>query len=155
MIGFLILAAAAAAAEPTVFGQFDCTADVPVVIAGQGDKMQLQRMGGIDAGKMAFTLVLKGDKAQANWPDSPLNIGGKAKVMATGTDAGMALFTSIGPCVFTEKGCATMVNYAKQADGSLKLLLSPTALISDQAKTTRQPFLVIVPGTCTAKKDEG
>ena len=155
MISLLILAMAAKAAEPTVVGAFDCTADVPVVIAGQGDKIQLQRMGGINAAKMGFTLVLKGDKAVANWPESPLNVGGKAKVMATGTDAGMALFTATGPCVFTEKGCATMLHYARQPDGSLRLLLSPTALISDPAKTSRQPFLVIVPGRCALRKDEG
>ena len=155
MIELLILAVAAKAAVPTVTGAFDCQADVPVVISGQADKMQLQNMGGVEAAKMAFSLNLKGAKAEINWPSSPLNISGKAKAMATGTDAGMVQFTSAGPCLFTEKGCATMIHYAKQPDGSLKLLLSPTALISDQAKTTRSPFLVIVPAICKPKKDAG
>ena len=152
MIELLILAAAAKLAVPTVTGAFDCQADVPVVISGQADKMQLQNMGGVEAAKMAFSLKLKGAKAEINWPSSPLNINGKGKAMATGTDAGMVQFTSAGPCLFTEKGCATMIHYAKQPDGSLKLLLSPTALISDQAKTTRSPFLVIVPAICKPKQ---
>ena len=153
MIELLILAAAAKAAVPTVSGTFDCQSDMPAVIAANDGKVQLQAMGGITADRLKFTLALKGEKAEANWPNSPVNINGKAKVMATGTDAGMALFDSNGPCTFTEKGCATMLHYAKQPDGSLKLLLSPTALITDQAKTTRSPFRVIVAARCTAKKD--
>ena len=153
MIELLILAAAAKAAVPTVSGSFDCQSDMPAVIAANDGKVQLQAMGGIAADRLKFSLVLKGDKAEADWDKSPVNIDGKAKVIATGTDSGMALFESAGPCTFTEKSCATMLHYAKQPDGSLKLLLSPTALITDQSKTTRSPFLVIVSARCTAKKD--
>lgn len=155
MIELLILAAAAKAAVPTVSGTFDCQSDMPAVISANDGKVQLQAMGGISPDNLRFALVLKGDKALVNWEKSPVNVNGKAKVIATGTDAGMALFTSEGPCTFTEKGCVTMLHYAKQPDGSLKLLLSPTALITDQAKTQRSPFLVIVPGRCALRKDEG
>jgi len=153
MIELLILAAAAKAAVPTVEGTFDCQSDMPAIIAANDGKVQLQAMGGISPDNLRFAMTLKGDKALVGWDKSPVNVSGKAKVIATGTDAGMALFESNGPCTFTEKSCATMLHYAKQADGSLKLLISPTALITDQAKTTRSPFLVIVSGRCTARKE--
>jgi hypothetical protein len=150
---FIFAAAAAQAAVPTLTGVFDCKAEVPMIISQQTDKVQFQRMGGIEAGKMAFTMQLKGKSAQINWPASPINVDGKGKVIATAPDAGMAYFTADGPCTFTNQGCATMVNFVKQADGNLRLLLSPTALLNDAAAKTKLPFLVIIPGMCIARKE--
>lgn len=41
-----------------------------------------------------------------------------------------------------------MLNYAIQPDKSVNVLITPTALVTDEANKTRNPFLVSVEGQC-------
>ena len=147
-VATLVLAAAAT----TVSGSYDCTVDQVTAVSIEGGKATASMIEGLPADSMKFGLEFKGDDASIEWPNSPIQVSGKQTVLPTAPGAGMILAVSPGPCLFTERSCATMVNYAQQADGSLKLLLTPTAVSSDRDHKLRFPFLVSMEGSCSVRK---
>ena len=147
-VATFILAAAASA----VSGSYDCTIDQVAAVSVEGGKATASTIGGLPPEALRFALEFKGNDASIKWPNSPIQVSGKQTVLPTAPGAGMILAVSPGPCLFTERSCATMVNYAQQPDGSLKLLLTPTAVSFDQDHKLRFPFLVSMDGSCSVRK---
>jgi hypothetical protein len=144
-VQLLIMAAALA-------GGFDCQLSTPQAVNVSNGAVSGTPIG-LPSTALAFRLDIKNDQGSVDWKDSPIQLSGKQVILPTGPDAGMVLFTSGGPCLFTENACATMLNYAKQPDGSLRLVVTPTALVTDSASKTRSPFLVAIEGQCTPRKE--
>jgi hypothetical protein len=132
---------------------FNCELSPPRVVSLDEGTSKVELINGLPAAAMTFRMVLKGNSAEVVWKDSPINMQGKQVVLPTSPDSGVIMFLSGGPCLFTETACATMVNYAKQPDGGIKLILTPSAITTDKGRQVRIPFLVAIPGQCTAVKD--
>jgi hypothetical protein len=147
MTPFLLIAAAAIAQT------FNCQLSLPRVISLNEGTSKADLINGLPAEAMSFQLNLKGNNAEVVWPDSPIQMQGKQAALPTSSDSGMIMFVSGGPCLFTETACGTMVNYAKQPDGSISLILIPSAITTDKDRQVRTPFLVAIPGQCSLTKD--
>jgi len=141
---------AALAAVPT--GGFDCDLSQIAAVSVEQGKATAGTIDGLPADAKKFHLQFFGNNVAVDWPGNPIQAAGKNTVLPTGPGAGMVLFVSAGPCLFTEQACATMINFAQQPNGSLKLLITPTALTLDQDHKTRYPFLVLIDGQCVARK---
>jgi hypothetical protein len=142
--------AAAVVAGPT--GVYDCSLDDVSAVDVEHGKAIASMIEGLPTEALKFRIIYQGDNATVDWPNSPIQASGKQTVLGTAPGAGMILMVAPGPCLFTEAACASMLNYAHQADGSLKLLLTPTAVTYDKDHNTRFPFLVSIRGICTPAK---
>jgi len=143
--GLLTLAAAAG----MVTGSFDCSIDQVAAVSVADGKATASMIDGLPADALKFRMSFKKEEATIDWANSPIQANGKQSVLPTAQDAGMIMILSGGPCLFTEGACASMFNFAKQPDGSLKLLVTPTAVSFDQDRKTRFPFLVSMTGICS------
>ncbi|MCC6925607.1 hypothetical protein [Novosphingobium sp.] len=143
----------AASAVLGLTGSYDCEIANIAAISVDGEKASASKIGGMPKEALRFRLELKGDKASIDWKESPFQIDGKnMALLPTGPESGMILAVSGGPCMFTEAACATMINFAKSTDGSLRLLLVPSAVSTDDASKERAPFLVSMQAQCLARK---
>jgi hypothetical protein len=149
MIGLALMAATTAAPS----GNYNCLLNDVAAVSVQGGKADASMIEGLPADSLSFRLNFDGDSASVDWPNSPIQASGKQKILPTGPAAGMILTVAEGPCLFTEAACANMFNYAAQPDGSLKMLVTPTAVSYDSDRKTRFPFLVSMRGVCTPAKD--
>ena len=147
MMPVIVMAAAALAQA------FDCQVDAPRVISLDAGTSNTQLIDGLSAGALSFRIQFKGNDAEVIWKDSPIQMQGKQVVLPTSISSGLIFYLSGGPCLFTETACGTLVNYAKQPDGTIKLILTPTAITTDKDKQVRTPFLVAIPGQCKPAKD--
>ena len=149
MMSALFLAAAAAGLPA---GPFDCEIKQVAAIDYDAGKVSASMIEGVPSDSLKFALSINGSEAIVDWPNSPIQANGKQHVLSTGNSAGMILMVSPGPCLFTERACASMINFAQQSDGSLKLLVSPTALSTDKEHDVRFPFMVYMDGNCVVRK---
>jgi hypothetical protein len=143
-----LLTAAAVVAQT-----FHCQLAPPRAISLDEGPSKVNVIEGLPAEAMTFQMTLKGSNAEVVWPDSPIQMQGKQVVLPTSPDSGMVMFLSGGPCLFTETACGTMVNYARQPNGSIQLILSPSAITTDKDRKVRTPFVVAIPGQCSLTKD--
>ena len=141
----------AAAASTVLTESFDCTVNQIAAVLVDGGKATASMIEGLPKEALNFGVSFNGGSAIVNWPNSPIQMNGKQTVLQTGPDAGMVLTVAGGPCLFTEGSCASMMNYARQRDGTLKFLITPTALSSDKDTKTRTPFLVYMDGRCSVR----
>lgn len=131
---------------------YDCTVSQVAWLSYKDGKADASAINGVPANALKFGLQFKGEKATVVWPDSPIQASGVQPVLPTGPNAGLVMFVSAGPCLFTERACATMLNFAEQPDKTLKILITPSAITSDEDHKTRAPFLVYMDGLCVARK---
>ena len=144
-MSFLLASAAAATA---LSGSFDCEIDEVAAVSIEGGIATASMIEGLPADALKFHVTFGEREATVDWPDSPIQAAGRQAILSTGPGAGMLLMVSGGPCLFTEQACASMLNFVAQPDGSLKLLITPTALSFDRDNQMRFPFLVSMKGTC-------
>ncbi len=137
-----------AAAVGVLTGSFDCHLDQVASVSIEGGKATASMIEGLPQDALSFRLSFQKSDAIIDWPNSPIQADGRQAVLPTAPEAGMVMMLSGGPCLFTDGACASMINFAKQPDGSLKLLVTPTAVSSDQDHKTRFPFLVSMTGIC-------
>ena len=140
-------------AAVAVVQTFNCQLSPPRAISLDEGTSKANVIEGLPAEAMSFQMILKGSNAEVVWPDSPIQMAGKQVVLPTSADSGMILFLSGGPCLFTETACGTMVNYARQPDGSIQMILTPSAITTEKDRKVRTPFLVAIPGQCSLTKD--
>ena len=140
---------ALAAAVTALAGNFDCQIDQVAAVSVDAGKASASMIEGLPSEALAFRMRFDKDLVTVEWPNSPIQANGRQPAIPTGPDAGAVLMIDAGPCLFTETSCASMFNYARQPDGSLKLLITPTALSSDRENKLRFPFLVSMTGSCT------
>ena len=140
-----------AAASALVSGNFDCRLDAPAAVSTEAGQASASIIEGLPSDSLKFRAEFSKGYLTIDWPDSPIQINGRQPIIPTALQAGAVLYVSQGPCLFTEMGCGALVNFARQPDGSLKLLVTPTAISTDQARQVRSPFLVSVTGVCTAR----
>jgi hypothetical protein len=147
----MIMALAFAASTTSTY---DCILAKPLSIKRKGDAVESVVIGfpGLDGSPWKFQLTLAEQTAEISWPDSPMQLSGKADILPTAKGAGAIILASGGPCLFTEQACGGMVNFAKQPDDTVDLLVMPTALATDEAKDTRRPFLAMIDGHCEPRK---
>jgi hypothetical protein len=144
----LLLAEALALGMPS--GSYDCTVGQVQVIDLADGKASVQEVTAYPLSYRQFKIKFDGDSGEVAWPDSQIQVSGKIQVVPTGASSGMIFTFSGGPCSLTGNPCAAMVNFAKQCDGTLKLLIVPTAVTSaDERDATRSPLLVALQGACT------
>jgi hypothetical protein len=146
MSAFALLAAA------SLFGSYDCQLSAPQAVGISNGKVSGSAIG-LPAAALSFRFDIKNDQALVDLKDSPLQLNGNQVILPIGPDAGMVMFVSGGPSLFTESACGTMLTYAKQPDGGLRLVVTPTALVMDAESKTRSPFIVAIEGQCTQRKD--
>lgn len=144
----LILAATAFSAN------YDCTLDVPKALDHKDGVASLSSIGFPDVAEGSWKFQAKvtrddeGIDAAITWPGDPIQIAGEFPAMPT-ADGSIAVMTfSPGPCMFTEMGCMSLVNLVDMGDGSAKVIITPAALTSDKANNRRDPFVVLIEGTC-------
>jgi hypothetical protein len=133
---------------------YDCTLAAPQVFSVLEGKASVQSIDGLPSEALKFSLKLSSSSVEVSWPDSLIQMSGKTALFETGPNAGAALFLSSGPCLFTEAACGNMMNYAVQPDKSVNLLITPTALVTDDGTKTRNPFLVSIEGRCLPEKSK-
>jgi len=148
-----ILMAATALASRT---SYDCTTEVPKVVDRSGTTASVREIGFPQVGPADWRFTLTLDKGQGGkgldatvvWKNDPIQLAGKhaALVTADGSIAFMAF--SGGPCMFTESMCLSLVNMARQPDGTIKFIILPAALATDEKANTRRPFVVVAEGSC-------
>ena len=139
---------------------YDCEVEVPKALYRTGLQADLKPINTTDfwAGKLKFQVAINSGKsdgidiATVTWPNDPINVEGEfpAVSIAEGVVAFGAY--SAGPCLFTEASCLTQFQIADQPDGSVKILILPSALWTDRTASTREPFAVVIEGNCTKYK---
>ena len=147
MISFLLAATALSA-------NYDCTLDVPKALDQKDGAALLSPIVFPDVAEGGWKFQAKvsrddeGVDAAINWPGNPIQIAGEFPAMPT-ADGSIAIMTySPGPCMFTESGCMSLVSLVDRGDGSAKVIIMPAALSSDKANNSRDPFVVLIEGTC-------
>jgi hypothetical protein len=147
VIALLALAAGAAVA------QYDCTLEAPKALSRQGANASLAGMGFPDAPEdWKFQIKVSVGKtvgAQIIWPKDPMQIAGTFAALPTAKGSIVFAAFSSGPCLFTETMCMSIVQLVDQPNGQAKIVVLPSALVTDKQSDTREPFIVIAQGTCT------
>jgi hypothetical protein len=141
----LLMIAAAATA-------YACTLSAPAAVTVDGDKATVGRIDGLPAQAMNFRMDLRAGKnleAIVTWPNSPLQIEGKAAALTTGQGGVAFVIVGPGPCLFTETSCISLVHLVDTSSTTATAMISPTAMSTDEAKKTRAPFLVSAVAQCT------
>ncbi len=145
----LLLASPAFAGSQT----YSCEIDVPRFVTFEGENVSAQTMDGLPKEALQFTLKVSDKTARVDWENSPIQMSGENPIFPTGDGSGSVLFLSSGPCMFTDGACGSMLNFSKQTDGGLEILISPTAFVSDAETKTTKPFLVAIQGKCSLGKN--
>ena len=149
----LLFAEAVALAMPS--GAYDCTVGQVQVIEFADRQATVQQITGMPVSYRQFKIKFEGDSGEFVWPNSHIRVSGKFPIIPTGNSSGMIFTYSEGPCPLTGNPCAAMVNFGKQSDGSLKLLIEPTAVsAANERDATRSPLLVALQGVCTPGVEE-
>jgi hypothetical protein len=145
------IAAQAAATETPVY---DCMlGEIYSVGADSGGKVAvnpIQFGGGLRDKAWGFSLAYDEETVDISWPDSPMQFSGKSPLIQTSEDSYASFRVGRGPCLFTEGHCGTLLHFAKQSDGRLKIQLQPIALSSFE-DGRREPFVAYISGTCEVK----
>jgi hypothetical protein len=136
---FAFLALVTGSASFAGTDNFDCRVSAPEVATTVDGKKMLQSMEGVPQEALSFKLKMSKKDIEVIWEQSP--------IFTTGEGAGAVIFLSSGPCLLTDKMCGSLLNYATQKDGSLLILITPTALVSEQDGSKR-PFLAAIYGKC-------
>jgi len=141
-------------AAATFSADYDCALDAPKALDHKDGVTSLNPIGfpGVAEGNWKFQAKVRRDDEGAHaaitWPGDPIQIAGEFPAMPT-ADGSIAIMTfSSGPCMFTETGCLALVNLVDRGDGSAKVIITPSALWSDKANNSRDPFIVLIEGTC-------
>ncbi|HEY0013108.1 MAG TPA: hypothetical protein VGB79_09685 [Allosphingosinicella sp.] len=149
MSGLLSLTAAALLAAPA---SYDCTLDPPRALHGGPGEERASAIEIPDVGPLRFTIDVtdtrqRGLEAEVRWPGNPFHIAGRTAALATGRGAIAFVAMARGPCLFAEDACLTLVNLVDETPRLARVVLTPNALITDQAGM-RRPFTVLLTGTC-------
>lgn len=146
---------ALALAAATTSTSYDCTLEVPARLLRADGKAEVNAIGFPPEINWKFDLTIMTSEskivAQVVWPGNPMQIAGKFAALSTGKGAVAFTAFSGGPCLFTETGCLALVQVADQSDGTAKIIVTPSALLTDSAKDSRAPFLVVAEGVCVRK----
>ncbi|BBC73011.1 hypothetical protein AEB_P2143 [Altererythrobacter sp. B11] len=110
----------------------------------------IQFRGGLGDKAWGFSLIQDEETVEISWPESPMQFSGKSPLIQTSEDSYASFRVGRGPCLFTEGHCGTLLQFAKQSDGRLKIQLQPIALLSFE-DGHREPFIAYINGTCEAK----
>ena len=138
---------------------YDCTLGVPKTLRTTGGQVSLNPIifPGVADGAWKFRASVKRDKnglnVDINWPGNPIQLAGKFAGLPTAD--GSIAFTafSMGPCMFTESACMSLVNLVDAGDGTAEVIILPSALASDDVSKTREPFVAVIEGKCTRSRD--
>jgi hypothetical protein len=150
MIGAALLLAASVAHATA---RYDCTMEVPKSVARDGSTRQIN-FPGVAADMWHFTASIDSDAdglpidVTVAWNGDPIQIAGKHSTVVTAEGSIAFAAASAGPCMFTEAMCLTVVNMARQPDKSLKFVVLPSALSTDEQAHTRAPFVAFAEGSC-------
>lgn len=150
MTAVSILLAAVLLAGPVTY---DCTLDPPRALGGAPGEERSTAIEIPDAGPLRFEIDLvdrrrDGLEAIVHWPGDPFQVAGRTAALPTGEGAVTFLAMSPGPCLFTESACATLVNLVDETPQRANVVLTPSALVRDEAGV-RRPFQILLSGTCT------
>ncbi|GEM_PF-3227397 len=138
-----------------VSSSYDCTLAEPRALTQDGDKTSLNPINfpGVAEGAWRFNASVKQDKNGINidvvWPSNPIQIAGKFAGLPTADGAIVFSAFSMGPCMFTESACISLVNLVDAGDGTAKVIILPASLATDKAANAREPFVVVIEGKCT------
>ncbi len=146
-IALAFLALLSSAASFAGSDTYDCRVDAPEVATTVDGRKTLQPMEGVPQEALGFKMKMTGKDIEVIWENSPIQMSGKNPILSTSEGAGAVIFLSSGPCLLTDKMCGSLLNYAKQKDGSLLILITPTALVSEE-DGSKWPFLAAVYGKC-------
>ena len=141
-------------ASPAFAGSqtYECEVAAPKFVSFDGDKVSAQTMEGLPPEALQFKLKISDKNARVDWENSPIQMSGENPIFPTGKESGSVLFLSSGPCMFTDGACGSMLNFSKQPEGGLEILISPTAFVSDSEAKKTTPFLVAIQGKCSLGK---
>ena len=133
---------------------YDCKLSKPIAVDRNGDAVSARviRFPGLEEKPWGFELTLGASDATVSWPDSPMQLNGKASILPTAKGAGAFIIAKGGSCLFTEAACGSTVQYAEQSDGTLMLIITPIALATDPKADTRKPFLAMIDGECSVRR---
>jgi hypothetical protein len=151
MIPAVIVAAALAAGS---LQSYDCILATPYSVSEVGGKVggnPISFSGSSSARAWQFGLSFDGENGEVTWPDSPMQLTGKAPLIQTGPKDYAFFLVSRGPCLFTEGHCGSLVQFSQKQDSSLDVLLNPIA-ITELENGERRPFNVYLAGKCSKKK---
>jgi hypothetical protein len=87
------------------------------------------------------------------WPNDPIQVAGKFPALITADGSVAFSAYSTGPCTFTESMCMTLFNLVDHGNGSADVILLPAALATKADASDRNPFVVVIRGTCTRPED--
>ena len=157
--GLLSAAMLASSASAASAKSYDCQLAPPLALYRDGDTVTLKTINfpQLEAETWKFRIQIKPgkkdqvDTAVVNWPSNPIQIAGEFPALPTAK--GSLAFSSyaFGGCMFTEAACLATVQIVDQGDGKAKIVVLPTALWTDNAADTRDPFVAIIEGSCIRK----
>ena len=151
MIGAWLLALSSA----VPFGVYDCAIDPPRWLVLRDSKAELRNLNFPDLGpddwKFRLELVEGVGANISPVASDPLGISGNHGVMTTGENSYVLASYASKNCVLTDAGCAAVVQFVTQADGSLRFLALPSAIISLDGNKIPEAFNAIAPGKCEFK----
>jgi hypothetical protein len=134
---------------------YDCTLDAPRTLREEAGKVLLTpiQFPGVAEGAWKFRATVTRDKKglfiDIAWPDNPIQLAGKFAGLPTADGSFAFAPYSTGPCMFTESACLSLVNLVDAGDGTAKVIIQPSALASDKANNSREPFVAVIEGKCT------
>jgi hypothetical protein len=131
-------------------GAFNCEVErlySTEVLDGNVAFRELSLDGVADPSEWEFFLRLRRDRMEIEWQQSPVSLYGNFETHSLSDGAAVGFQINRAPCLFTDSNCATMIQYATQPDGSLKLQMHPTALVG-YPDGHIEPFAVIIDAVC-------
>ncbi len=150
----MLLSLAMSSVVPT--GTFDCEINAPrwIDIVDGDVKLRSLKYPALKPDDWKFTIrfdPVSGAMVTPTGAD-PFGIAGEHGVMTTGESSyALASYASRG-CVMTDAGCVTVIQFVTQADGTLKLLAMPSAIISVDGAKIPEAFNAYAPGICIKKE---
>jgi hypothetical protein len=140
-------------ATGAVVTSYDCTLPAPKALSIKGKVASLSVIGlpGEETAGWKFRIDLATGPdiiAKVVWVANPIQIAGNWPALPTGQGAYSFAAISEGPCLFTETSCMSIIQLIEQPDGSARIMVQPTAFVTDKATGTRQPFIIVAEGTC-------
>ncbi|WP_309601707.1 hypothetical protein [Sphingomonas sp.] len=150
MIGSITMWAAAVSAS------FHCNADAPQMLTGEMASPKLTEIGlPPEAANRSFDVRIqtKDDvpRVEVTWPNDAMRLTERL-MPAFETAEGSYAFTSysVGPCLFTDKGCVSQFSIVDRGEknGKADLLIVPAGLTSDPKSGKKTLMTIIMRGTC-------
>jgi hypothetical protein len=147
----MLLAAVALAAAPPVAG-YDCVVDKPQIASKTDKGLSLDEMGLPPEFGWRFSLTVRQSEkkleAEIAWPTNPIQINGKHAGVPLGKGAYAFVAPSGGPCLFTETGCVSMIQFSLRPDGTAAVRIHASAIGTHEKADTHDPLLVVIEGSC-------